>query len=159
MNLNIALFAVSVAANADSANLVLGMGSGTLSIIIAGIIGILICIFRDVMVFPSLMICIGCCIPLVVLLIVTQWPKQDYAATEAARARRGEPDEKIAITAFFCAFSLLCLILALLALCSISCNSIKVKRMDSELGSVQHDSITESTQLKEKSKEDIEKDE
>ena len=56
--------------------LVLGIGKGTLAVIIFAIFSILICLFRDCSSMPSLLVFVAICIPILVLLIIIGLPKQ-----------------------------------------------------------------------------------
>ena len=54
--------------------LVLGIGRGTLAIIIFVIIGIIICFFKDVSPTPMIIVTIGVALPILVLLIILMIP-------------------------------------------------------------------------------------
>jgi hypothetical protein len=55
--------------------LVGGVGSGTIAVIAFGIVGLLICFFKDCTSTPSLMVAAGIILPLLVLLIIWFIPK------------------------------------------------------------------------------------
>jgi hypothetical protein len=57
-------------------NLVIGIGRGTLAVIVFAIAGILLCLFRDCSSMPNLLVAAGICLPLLVLLIIVLLPKQ-----------------------------------------------------------------------------------
>ena len=56
--------------------MVLGIGKGTLAVIIFAIFGIAICLFRDSSATPNLCVFLGILLPLIVLLIIALLPKR-----------------------------------------------------------------------------------
>jgi hypothetical protein len=78
--------------------LVLGVGQGTLAVCAFGIVGLVICFFKDCTATPSFMVAAGIALPLLVLLIVwfipkksldTDTEKEDKLPTDAFRVRTG----------------------------------------------------------------------
>ena len=94
--------------------LVLGIGKGTLAVCAFGIVGLVICFFKDCTATPSIMVAVGIALPLLVLLIVWFLPKkslttdttqEDKLPTNAFRVRTG------VFTALIC---LVCIIMSLI---------------------------------------------
>ena len=136
MNLKIAAFLALAAAQAvvEESNLVMGIGKGTLAVVIFAIIGIVICFFKDGSYFPNLVVTCGCFLPLLVLLIIWSWPKQDPAATAAEKAKKEPTDIFMVRTIIFLVFVSLMCCCSLIGLLSINMRTVQVRRMDSEVG-------------------------
>jgi len=93
------LVADAAAGNAEIYDgLVGGIGSGTVAVIVFGVLGLIICFLKDCTATPSLMVAVGIILPLLVLLIIWFIPKQslntdtqkeDELPTDAFRVRTG----------------------------------------------------------------------
>jgi hypothetical protein len=59
---------------------VLGIGTGTLAVIIFIFVGILICFLRNSTVVPNVMVIIGFAIPIIVFLIILGMPKSSKSS-------------------------------------------------------------------------------
>jgi hypothetical protein len=64
--------------------LVVGIGKGTLSILIFAILGIVICLFRDCSSMPNILVAAGIALPLLVLLIIVLLPKRSLKTDKQA---------------------------------------------------------------------------
>ena len=54
--------------------LILGVGAGTLAVIIAALVSILMCLFKDVLATPNVCVAIAIVLPFIVLAIVRNLP-------------------------------------------------------------------------------------
>lgn len=62
--------------------LVGGVGAGTIAVIAFGVVGLIICFFKDCTATPALMVAAGIILPLLVLLIIWFIPKQSLVTDQ-----------------------------------------------------------------------------
>lgn len=56
-----------------------GVGVGTAAVLAFAVIGIFICFIKDCTATPSIMVCIGICLPLIVFAIIWGCPKENLS--------------------------------------------------------------------------------
>lgn len=113
--------------------LVLGIGKGTLAVCCFGIIGLVICFFKDMTATPSLMVALGIILPLLVLLIVWLLPKESLK-TDADKTEKQITDSYMVKTAIFSALIFLVCILMSLVMCgAMLTTQLTGQKVDSEL--------------------------
>ena len=94
--------------------LVLGIGKGTLAVCIFGIIGLVICFFKDMTATPSFMVAAGIALPLLVLLIIWFLPKESLK-TDSEQTEKLPTDSFRVRTGIFSALIfLVCLFMSLI---------------------------------------------
>ena len=96
--------------------LVLGIGKGTLAVCCFGIIGLVICFFKDMTATPSLMVAAGIILPLLVLLIIWFLPKESLK-TDAEKTEKQITDGFRVRTGIFSALIILVCVLMSLVMC------------------------------------------
>ena len=60
----------------DGLNTKYGMGKGTIWVLVASVIGIFVCLGRDISYYPNCMVCCGFLIPVFILLLIFWLPKE-----------------------------------------------------------------------------------
>lgn len=111
--------------------LVLGVGQGTIAVCIMGIIGLIICFFKDCSATPSIMVAVAILLPVITFLIILAIPKQslstdtekeDLLPTDAFRIRTG----------IFSALLFLVCVLVSFLMCMGKMTTLTGTRMDSD---------------------------
>ena len=94
--------------------LVMGVGRGTVAVVAFGVVGLIICFFKDCSSTPSVLVALGIIIPLLVLLIVWVLPKQSLN-TDIEQTDK-MPSDPFRLRTGFCSFLIffVCLILSIL---------------------------------------------
>ena len=113
--------------------LVLGIGKGTLAVCCFGIIGLVICFFKDMTATPSLMVAAGIILPLLVLLIIWFLPKESLK-TDAEKTEKQITDGFRVRTGIFSALIILVCVLMSLVMCGAKLTTqLTGQKVDSEL--------------------------
>ena len=115
--------------------LVMGVGPGTVAVCAFGIIGLIICFFKDCTQTPALMVTVGIILPLLVLLIVWFIPKQDLRTDTQKEAKLPTDSYKIRTGIFSALIFLVCFFVSLL-MCFGKITTVIGQRVDSELADI-----------------------
>jgi disulfide bond formation protein DsbB len=109
----------------------MGVGPGTIAVCAFGVVGLLICFFKDCSETPSLMVAAGIILPLLVLLIIWFIPKQSLR-TDTEKEDKLPTDAFRIRTGIFSALIFLVCILVSLLMCVGKMTTLTGSRVDSE---------------------------
>ena len=111
----------------------MGIGRGTLAICAFGVVGLVICFFKDCTATPSLMVAAGIILPLIILFVVWVLPKQSLQ-TDQEQADKQPTDSFRLRTGIFSAliFSV-CICICCVMCCSRVVIQLTGQRVDSNL--------------------------
>ena len=113
----------------------MGVGPGTVAVCAFGIIGLIICFFKDCTQTPALMVTVGIILPLLVLLIVWFIPKQDLRTDTQKEAKLPTDSYKKRTGIFSALIFLVCFFVSLL-MCFGKITTVIGQRVDSELADI-----------------------
>ena len=63
----------------DGLNMKYGMGRGTIWVLVASVIGLILCFFKEITYYPNCVVCCGFLIPIFVLLLIFWLPKESLS--------------------------------------------------------------------------------
>lgn len=111
--------------------LVLGIGPGTLAVILAMIVGMIMCLFKDSVEAPMLVIAAAVAIPVIVLIIVRSLPVKSLSSDE-------EKEDELPTDAYLVRTATICAIVfaSALAMClTLTCSSFITQLMGTRIDS------------------------
>jgi hypothetical protein len=112
---------------------VLGIGKGTVAVIAFGIIGLVVCFFKDMTTVPSMMVFIGVALPLLVLLILWFCPKQSLQNDTQQEQKLPTDPFRVRTGVFSGLIFLVCLFTCLLMCGARLTTQLVGQKVDSEL--------------------------
>ena len=113
--------------------LIIGVGSGTFTVIICIFISITCCFFKNSCVYPNLCTFCAILLPAIVFLIIYLSPKESVASDKTQEDTLPTSWYFMKTVFFLCVICIVFLI-SLIALCSMKLQTIQIRRIDSEVG-------------------------
>ena len=108
------------------------MGKGTICVLVAAVIGIIFCFFKEISYYPNCMVCCGFLIPIFVLVLIFSLPKESLA-TDKEQTTALPTSWYFVKAIVFLLLNIFIAITACIMIICVKCRRINVQRFDTSL--------------------------